>query len=235
MSKKIYFVAGASGGLGQAICEEIAKNNEGGGCIIVGHLNRDTKVIQELQKRLLEQYNTELVSISANFESEKEVENLANEIIARFGKVDVFVHAAGIVIDKEIKDRTYADFEKTFRINVFSAFYLAKTLGRVMFENKSGKIVFISSVSATENYPTSIDYDASKASLNTMTKNFAIEFAPYVNVNAVAPGMIDTPFNYDLPKDVAQTIASKILKRRWAKPQEIAGLVYCYYSAIRFC
>ena len=225
MDKKVFLVTGATGGIGQAICEEIAKNNKGMAEIII-HYHSNLKGAQALQSHLLKEYDTKSHLIQANFEQEKDIERLAEAVIENFKTVDALINVAGIVMDKDIKDRTYADFEKTFKVNVFAIFLITKLIGRKMFENKSGKIVNISSVSATEYYPTSIDYNASKASINTMTKDFAIEFAPHINVNAVSPGMTDTPFNETLPEDVANQITSKILKARWAKPSEIASLVY---------
>lgn len=129
------------------------------------------------------------------------------------------VNNAGYVEDKEIIDRTYEDFEKTIKINLIANFYLSKVFGFKMFENHYGKILNISSVnglilhSGSMN-PTSIDYDASKAGINALTKNFAIEFAPYVNVNAIAPGLVDTPLNYEMPNYVIELENAKILKNR---------------------
>jgi len=223
--KKIHLVTGATGGIGKAICEEIAKNEKHEAEIII-HYNSNHKAAQSLQQTLLKTYGTNSHLFKADFGKEKDVEKFANDVLSKFKQVDVLINVAGIVMDKDISERTYGDFEKTFRVNVFATFLLTKLVGLEMLENKSGKIVNISSVSATEFYPTSIDYNASKASINTMTKDFAIAFAPHVNVNAVSPGMVDTPLNETLPRDVAEIITSKILKSRWAKPCEIAGLVY---------
>lgn len=153
----------------------------------------------------------------------------------KYGKVDVLVNNAGYVEDKELSERTYEDFEKTVKINLIANFYLSKIFGTKMFEQKFGKIVNISSTSGLILHsgsmcPTSIDYDATKAGINALTKNFAKEFAPYVNVNAVAPGWVDTPLNYELPDYVRKGENEKILKNRWANASEIAELVYYLIS-----
>lgn len=169
--------------------------------------------------------------MQADLEYKASIDSFCKTVLKKFGKVDVLINNAGYVEDKELKDRTYEDFEKTVKINLLSTFYLSKIFGYKMFENKYGKIVNISSTSGLILHsgsmcPTSIDYDATKAGINTLTKNFAKEFAPYVNVNAVAPGWVDTPLNYGLPDYVRESENQKILKNRWAKPSEIAELVW---------
>ena len=96
-----------------------------------------------------------------------------------------------------------------------------------MKRREYGKIVNISSNNADKCfYPTTIDYDVSKAGLNVLTKDFAIELAPYVNVNAVCPGWVKTDMNKGLlTDDIEELEAQRILKKRIAMPQDIASLV----------
>jgi len=96
-----------------------------------------------------------------------------------------------------------------------------------MLKNKFGKIINISSTNGIDTiYPTSIDYDASKAAVISLTKNMAIEFAPYINVNTVAPGWTDTEMNKDIPKEDMDEEIEKICLKRLAKPEEIAKVVF---------
>ncbi len=220
------------GGIGSAIVRKIAQNIESG--VILLHYNNNIKNVQKLKKEI----ETDLVKVDffqANLERKEECQKLCDTVLSKYGAVDVLVNNAGFVEDKEISERTYEDFEKTVKINLIANFYLSKVLGLKMFEQKFGKIVNISSTSGLILHsgsmcPTSIDYDATKAGINALTKNFAIEFAPYVNVNAVAPGWVDTPMNYELPDYVRKEESEKILKNRWAKPEEIADLVWFLIS-----
>ncbi len=186
-------------------------------------------------KNEFETKKIKLELVQADLEKKEEVKRLCDEILKKFGHVDVLVNNAGWVDDKEISERSYEDFEKTVKINLLAPFYLSKVFGQKMVENKFGKIVNISSENGLILYsgcfnPTSIDYDATKAGVNVLTKNFAKELAPYVNVNAVAPGWVDTPMNYELPEYVREEENEKILKNRWAKPEEIAELVWYLMS-----
>lgn len=224
---KTYLITGAGGGIGSAIAKKIALNEKQ--ATLVLHYNTNKNGVLKLKSEI-ENENVTVELIQANLENQKEIEKLAKTIFTKVGKVDVLINNAGYVEDKELHDRTYEDFEKTIKINLIANFYLSKLFGEKMFENKYGKIVNISSTSGLILHsgsmcPTSIDYDASKAGINALTKNFAKAFAPYVNVNAVAPGWVDTPLNFELPDDVRQSENEKILKNRWAQPEEIAELV----------
>lgn len=100
-----------------------------------------------------------------------------------------------------------------------------------MYENKYGKIVNISSTNAINCFsPEAIDYDCSKAGLITLTKDFAINYAPYINVNCIAPGWVDTEMNKDLPEDFMREETEKIYLKRIAKPEEIAKVV-CFLAS----
>ena len=95
-----------------------------------------------------------------------------------------------------------------------------------MVDQKYGKIVNISSTNGINTiYPYSVDYDASKAALINLTKNLAIQFAPNVNVNSVAPGWVDTLMNTELSKSYLRKEKEKILLKRFAEPEEISNVV----------
>ncbi len=227
MNEKIYLITGASGGIGSAIAKSIANSIDKG--VIILHYNKNKKSVEALQNEIKKE-NIKVVTLQANLENKNELETFVKNVFAKYGHIDVLINNAGYVEDKKLIERTYEDFEKTIKINLIANFYLSKEFGLKMFENKYGKIVNISSTSGLILHsgsmcPTSIDYDASKAGINALTKNFAKEFAPYVNVNAVAPGWVDTPLNYELPDYVRQSENEKILKNRWAQPEEIANLV----------
>lgn len=135
---------------------------------------------------------------------------------------------AAIVYDMEIEDRTAEIFNETIINNLTSTYLMCKYIGRYMFEHNSlSKIVNISSTNGINAFfPTSIDYDASKAGILSLTNNFALEFQPKILVNAIAPGWINTEMNKDLPKELVKEETDKIYLKRFAEPEEIANLIY---------
>ena len=147
----------------------------------------------------------------------------AEKSLARFGKVDVLVNNAGIALYSEVAHKTVSDWDISLKTNLIAPFLLSQILGAEMVKNKYGKISNIASIDAiyTYNAP-SIEYDASKAALINMTKN---ELQPYVNVNCVAPGWVDTDMNKDLPQELIDYQLGRICKKRFAKPEEAAKLV----------
>lgn len=110
-------------------------------------------------------------------------------------------------------------------------FVVSKYVGEIMLKQKSGKIINISSTNGINSFfPTSIDYDASKAAVINLTHNLAIQFAPYINVNCVAPGWVNTEMNQELPKELIAEETEKIYKKRFAEPSEI-GKVICFLAS----
>lgn len=220
---KVVLITGASRGIGSAIAKKFASE----GYNVVINYNTSGLRATKLRREIKEEFNMDSVMIQADITKEDQVKAMIDRALEEFGTIDVLVNNAGIVIDKELKDRTLEDFKETFDVNVFGTFMVTKYVSEVMLKNKKGKIINISSTNGIDTvYPTSIDYDASKAAVISMTKNMAIEFAPYINVNSVAPGWVDTDMNKELSKDFLGEEKGKILLGRFAKLEEIASTVY---------
>ncbi len=216
-------VTGASRGIGRQIAIQLARS----GANVIVNYNKSKKIAEQLCFDLQQKYNIKALAIQADIGNKNDVDRLVSTACSNFNKIDILVNNAGICCDMELCDRTVGCFEKTFQTNLFGVYQLTKILGAKMKENQFGKIVNVSSNNSINGfYPTTIDYDASKSALNSLTKNFAIELAPYVNVNAVAPGWIDTDMNKDvLTPDVAELEAKRILKNRIGTPEDVANLV----------
>lgn len=223
MAKKNVLITGASRGIGAATAELFAQN---GFDVIVNFVAQNDKA-QKLVERLVTEYNSDAVAIKADVSNELEVQKMVDAVIEKYGKIDVLVNNAGIVIDKDFNDRTLDDFKLTFGVNVFGTFLVTKYVSKHMLSRRQGRIINISSTNGIDTlYPTSIDYDASKSAVISLTKNMALEFAPYINVNSVAPGWVDTDMNVDIPEVDIQSELNKIALHRSAKPEEIASVIY---------
>lgn len=191
----------------------------------------DKENAEKIANYIEQEYKTETLVVKADVSDEEQVKNMVRETITRFGRIDVLVNNAGIAIDKEFEDRTVEDWKKTLEVNTIGTFLVSKYASENMMKNKSGKIINISSTKGINTFfPSSIDYDASKVAIINLTYNLAIQFAPYINVNAVAPGWVNTEMNKELPKDLIQEETEKIYKKRFAEPEEIAKVI-CFLAS----
>lgn len=222
MKNKVAIVTGARRGLGEAICYQLAKD---GYDIVVNDMVGKEQV-DKVVKHIEENYSTSAIGVIADVSKEEEVLKLLEIVKNRFNHIDVLINNAAIVEDMEIKERSTELFNETIRNNVTSTYLMSKYIGREMFEKKHGKIINISSTNGINAFfPTSIDYDASKAAVISLTHNFALEYAPYVFVNSIAPGWINTEMNKQLPKDLIKEETDKIYLKRFAEVEEIASFV----------
>lgn len=221
MNKSV-LITGGTRGIGEAISREFAKK---GHDIIINYVNSSEKA-QNLKQELEKEYNIKVLPIQADISNEIEIKNMVDTAIKEFGKIDVLVNNAGIVIDREFEDRTVEDWKKTLDINLIAPLVLIKLVGKEMMKQKSGSIINISSTNGLNTYyPTSVDYDASKSGLISLTYDSAVQFAPYVRVNCVAPGWVNTEMNKELPEDFVKEETERILVKRFAEPEEIAKVV----------
>lgn len=222
MRRKVVLVTGGSRGIGKAIVTDFASK----GYDVVINYKKAYEEAKKLKEELEKLYSIKALTIKADVSNEDEVQNMIKLIIKEFDRIDVLVNNAGIAIDKEFEERTVEDWQLTLNINLIAPFIVSKYVGSEMLKNKSGKIINISSTNGIDAFfPTSIDYDASKAGLINLTHNLAIQFAPYINVNCVAPGWVNTDMNKDLPKELIEEETNRIYKKRFAEPSEIAKVV----------
>ena len=212
-------ITGGTRGIGEAIAHEFAKK---GYNLIINYVNSKEKA-EKLKNELEEIYNIKVLTSQADLADEKAIENMVDIAIKKFGKIDILVNNAGIVIDKEFEDRTIEDWKQILNINLIAPFILTKLIGKEMVKNKSGAIINISSTNGINTYyPTSVDYDASKSGLISLTYDSAVELAPYVRVNCIGLGWVNTEMNKELPEDFVKEETERILVKRFAEPEEIA-------------
>ena len=218
MNKNV-LITGGTRGIGEAISREFAKK---GYNLIINYVNSKEKA-EKLKNELEEKYNINVLTVQADLADEKAIKNMVDKAIDKFGKIDVLVNNAGIIIDKEFEEKTIEDWKQTLNINLIAPFILTKLIGKEMVKNKSGAIINISSINGINTYhPSSVDYDASKSGLISLTFDSAVEFSPYVRVNCIAPGWVDTEMNKDLSEDYVKEEIERILVRRFGRPEEIA-------------
>lgn len=226
LKDKVVLITGASRGIGAATALLFAQ--EGAKVALNYHISEYEPIALQNVKAIeqqIKQSGGEAIIIEADISKAAEVESLVRSTVDAFGTVDILVNNAGIVYDLSIDERTEDQWQTTIDTNLKGVYLVSKQISKIMKGKKGTKIINISSTSGIDALnPESIDYDATKAGIITLTKNFAQILAPHTNVNAVAPGWVNTEMNQDLPTDFVQKETSKIYLGRFAEPNEIAKI-----------
>ncbi len=218
----VVLVTGSSRGIGAATIKEYAKN----GYDVVINYNNSLQDALKLQDEIKE-YNVRSLILKCDISNEEDVKDMVNTIMEELGSIDVLINNAGIAIDTTFEDKTVSNFRRTLDVNLIGPFVLSRLVGDIMYKNKKGVIINVSSTNGLDTtYPESIDYDASKAGLISLTHNLAKQYSPYVRVNAICPGWVNTDMNKDLTIGFMEEEKQKILLKRFAEPEDIANAIY---------
>ena len=220
---KVVLITGGAQGIGKAIALELGKQ---GYDIVINYLT-SKKEAEILKDKIIKDYGVRCIAIQCDVYKENEVDKMISTIEAKLGGVDILINNAAIDLSNLFHLKNAEEFRKTLDVNVVGAFNCSKRVYRHMIDQEYGRIINISSTNGINTYyPMCIDYDASKAALISMTHNLAFEFAPYVNVNCIAPGFIGTENELDgYDEEFLKEETEKIMVNRYGKPEEVAYLV----------
>jgi 3-oxoacyl-[acyl-carrier protein] reductase len=220
LTGKVAIVTGAAQGIGRSIAMLLARN---GADIVVSDINLEKA--EETAKEI-ESIGSKAMAVKVNVANLKDVEQMVEAILEKFGKIDILVNNAGITRDKLILRMTEEDWDAVLDVNLKGTFNCTKVVVRHMAKQRSGKIVSIASVVGEMGNAGQANYSASKAGVIGLTKTIAREFAQRgINVNAVAPGYIETPMTEILPEKVKEELKSLIPMERLGKPEDVAEAV----------
>lgn len=224
MLLKVALITGSSKGIGACIAEEFAQK---GYSIVINYCNSEQEAF-ELKDKLSRKYSVQVLCIKCDVSKEDEVKMMINQTIETFGRIDVLVNNAGIAIDTLYEDKTGENFRKTLDVNLIGTFLVSKYAGEHMYSRKQGSIINIASTNGIDQYfPMCLDYDASKAGVISLTHNLALQYAPYIRVNCVAPGWVATENEMkELDAEYIQLEQDKIYLNRFGRPEEIAKVVF---------
>lgn len=220
---KVVLITGGAQGIGKAIALELGKQ---GYDIVINYLT-SKKDAHALKDMIIDNYGVRCMAIQCDVSKEDEVDQMISSIELELGGVDILINNAAVDLSNLFHLKNAEEFRKTLDVNVVGAFNCSKRVYRHMLDQEYGRIINISSTNGINTYyPMCIDYDASKAALISMTHNLAFEFAPYVNVNCIAPGFIGTENELDgYDKEFLKEEVEKIMVKRYGNPQEVAYLV----------
>ena len=194
-----------------------------GADIVVSDINLEraeetSKEVQALGRKAL--------AIKVDVAKLDDVEKMVEAILPQFGHIDILINNAGIARDKLILRMTEEDWDAVLNINLKGTFNCTKAVVRHMSKQRSGKIVNIASVVGEMGNAGQGNYAASKAGVIGFTKTIAREFAQRgINVNAIAPGYIETPMTDALPDKAKEELKRLIPMDRLGKPEDVAEAV----------
>lgn len=154
-----------------------------------------------------------------------QVQDAIGEAIQVVGGIDVLINNAGISLRHAFLDVTREEWERVLGVNLNGVFYVAQTVARHMLENHGGVILNMGSTNGIMGYQNYSDYNASKAGVIELTKSMALELAPRIRVNAVAPGFILTPMQKaEYTDEMLEEVNRRIPLKRTGTPEEVAAL-----------
>ena len=220
LKDKVALVTGGARGIGKAVALELAMK----GChVVVSDLDMENaeKTAYEIKSK-----GVRSLAVKSNVAESADVDILIKKVLEIFGRIDILINNAGITRDTLLMRMEEADWDLVLGVNLKSAFLCTKHIIRTMMKQRSGKIINMASVVGVMGNAGQSNYAASKAGLIGFTKSVAKEVAARnIQVNAVAPGFIETEMTEGLSEDVKENYLHNIPAKRMGSPEEIAKLV----------
>jgi 2-dehydro-3-deoxy-D-gluconate 5-dehydrogenase len=224
---KVALVTGAAAGIGAAIAEALAE----AGADVACHGNTRPA---DATAALVKAQNRKGAALSGDLADRATPARLVGEVLERFGRIDILINNAGIIRRTPAVDHTDDDWDAVINVNLTSVFSLCKLTGKHLLEQGSGKIVNIASLLSFQGGVNVPGYSAAKGGLANLTRALANEWAGRgVNVNAIAPGYIETENTAALRQNAERfrQISERIPAGRWGTPRDLAGAAVFLCSA----
>jgi glucose 1-dehydrogenase len=222
LENKVAVITGSSSGIGSAIALAFAKE---GAAVAVDYRSHPDEAKEIVEQR--ESFGGRAISVHADVSSPEDVKNLIQKAVEEFGRLDVMINNAGMEEKMPFLETPLDVWNKTIAVNLTGAWLGCQEAAKQMVsQGGSGRILNISSVHEDLPMPTNSPYCATKGGLRMLMRTIAVELAPHITVNNIAPGAVDTPMDTPLEEDAnkMQQLLSEIPLRRMGKPEEVAAL-----------
>jgi len=218
---KVAVVTGAASGIGRACALEFAR---GGADVVVVDIAPEASIVQA--ENLLKATGGRVVSFRADVSDHERAREVLGEAVARLGRVDILVNAAGTTADAPLWEMSEEQWRRVLDVNLKGAFSYTQAAARFFRERRAGKIVNVASIEAMRGRFGLANYAASKAGLIALTRSSAAELGrSNVNVNAVAPGFVRTPLVERLSDKIKEEAVRESALGRMAEPEDVAHVV----------
>lgn len=219
-------VTGAAHGIGRAIAIRLAHE----GCdVVVSDVDLENAEITVSEIRRM---SREALAVKTDVSSFAQAQELIDTVMSKFGGVDILVNNAGITRDNLLMRISEAEWDAVISVNLKGTFNCIKAVTRPMMKQRRGKIINISSVVGVMGNVGQANYAASKAGIIGLTKSAAKELgARGIQVNAIAPGYIETDMTKDLPETAKESFLTFIPLKRPGQPEDVANVVAFLCSA----
>lgn len=218
---KVAIVSGGSRGLGRAISLELAKS----GADIAINYRKSVAEAESLTEEI-KSMGRRAVAYRADVSSFEDAQKTVENVLKELGRIDILVNNAGINMDSVIWKMSEEQWDYVINVNLKGYFNYIRAVSPIFREQQSGKIINITSINGLRGKFGQSNYSAAKAGIIGLTKTLARELGKYnVNVNAVAPGMIETDMIKDLPQDIKDNAIKETVLGRLGKPEDVAYLV----------
>lgn len=224
LQRKVALITGANSGIGKAIATRFAAE---GAHVVLNYLPGGQTNIDEAES-VVATFGTTSIAVPADVSKREDVEHMMQQVIDKFGRIDIAVNNAGIEIKKPFLEVEDEEWNSVIAVNLFGSYLVSQVAARQMVkQGEGGKLIFISSVHEDIPFPEFTAYCASKGGVRMLMRNLAMELAPYkINVNNIAPGAIATPINQAVLDDpsASKNAIGEIPWGRFGKPEEVASV-----------
>jgi len=220
LKDRVAIVTGGGKGIGEEICLGLSRE---GAKIVIAEI--DIENSEEVIKKI-KNNGSEVIIVKTDVSDENSINNMVDEAIKHFGKIDILINNAGIRHIKKLLDHTKKDWDEMIAVNLTGPYLSCKAVIPHMIKQGKGKIVNFGSIASFMGRPDRVGYVAAKSGVLGLTRALAVDLTgKNINVNTICPGLISTPFNKKYAEDPTHGEAwgKETIVGRWGLPTDIVG------------